>query len=127
VDDVTSMTGARVFIYDGAETETVTVSGVTANQNFSLPYGTNTVPAGPGTVTLSSGTLYPHSSGAVISAMPQAVLWATILACVLQALESGITAVTIQNLPGSQTVGGQGLMALEQEFRTILDPYKRVI
>jgi hypothetical protein len=127
VDDVTSMTGSRVFIYDGAETETVTVSSVTANSNFSLPYGTNTVAAGPGTLTLSSGTLYPHGAGAVVSALPQAVLWATVLACTLQALESGITAVSVQNLPGSQTTGGQGLTALEQEFRTILAPYRRVI
>lgn len=127
VDDVTSMTGARVFIYDGAETEMVTVSSVTANQNFQLPYGTNTVPAGPGTVTLTGNTLYPHSAGSVVSAMPQAILWAAVLACTEQALESGITAVTVQNLPGSQTVGGQGLKALDQEFKEILRPYRRVI
>jgi hypothetical protein len=127
VDDVTSMTGARVFIYDGAETESVTVSSVAANANFSLPYGTNTVPAGPGTISLSTGTLFPHSASAVVSAMPQAVLWATVLACTEQALESGITAVSVQNLPGSQTTGGQGLTALEAEFRTILNPYRRVI
>jgi hypothetical protein len=127
VDDVTSMTGARVFLYDGAETEMATVSSVTANANFMLPYGTNTVPAGPGTLTLTGPTAYPHSAGVVVSAMPQAILWATILATALQALESGITAVTIQNLPGSQTVGGQGLMALETEFRDILNPYRRTI
>lgn len=127
VDDVTSMTGTRVFIYDGAETEVATVASVTANQNFTLPFGTNTVAAGPGTLTLSSATLYPHGSGVVVSAMPQAVLWATILACTEQALESGITAVTVQNLPGSQTVGGQGITALEAEFRDILNPYRRVI
>lgn len=127
VDDVTSMTGARVFIYDGAETETVTVQSVVANSNFTLPFGTNTVAAGPGTITLTGGVLNPHSAGVVVSAMPQAVLWATILACTEQALESGITAVTIQSLPGSQTVGGQGLTALEAEFREILNPYRRVI
>lgn len=127
IDDVTAMTGARVFLYDGAQTEQIIISSVTANQNEMLPYGTNTYPAGPGTVTLATPTMFPHTAGCVFSAIPQDILWATILATTIQALESGITAVSIQNLPGSQTVGGQGIAALEQEYKSLLNPYRRVI
>jgi hypothetical protein len=127
IDDVTAMTGARVFLYDGAQTEQLTVQSVTASNNVALPYGTNTYAAGPGTVTLSTPAAFAHTAGCVFSAIPQDILWATILATTIQALESGITAVTIQNLPGSQTVGGQGIAALEQEYKDLLNPYRRVI
>lgn len=131
VDDVTGMAGAAVMIYDGANTESVTVSSVTANANIPLPNGVGTAPAGPGTLQLASPTLFPHTgslpASVVVSALPGDVIWATVLATTVQALESGITAVTTRNLPGSQTVGGQGIQSLEKEYMEILKPYRRVI
>lgn len=125
VSDVTAFTGAAAYVFDGSQTEAVTVSSVAANTPFQLPYG-GTVPAGPGTLTLSAPLSFDHGSGIVLSALPQDIMWATILATTVQALEAGITAVSIQNLPGTQTTGGMGILALEQEYQRILNPYKRV-
>lgn len=131
VDDVTGMTGATVKIYDGIETETVTVTSVTAETNVTLPNSGGAAPAGPGTLNLATATQFAHTGAnppqVVVSALPSDVMWATVLAAMVQALESGIIAVTIQNMPGSQTVGGHGVDALTLEYKTILDPYRRVI
>jgi hypothetical protein len=127
VDDVTGMAGANVFIFDGAQTETATVVGATANSPYALPFGNATAQAGPGNITLSAGTAYAHTAGVVVSSMPQDVIWATILATVVQALESGVTAVTIQALPGAKTVGGQGIQQLTVEWETLLNYYRRTI
>jgi hypothetical protein len=131
VDNVTGFAGAAAFIYDGASSEEVYVSSVSAAQSVTLPNGGGTAPAGPGTVTLSAPTQFAHTGGAppgvVISSIPADVIWATILAATVQALESGINAITIQNVSGSQTVGGHGVEQLDQEWRRIVYPYKRVV
>lgn len=127
VDDVTGWTGASGFAYDGAQTETVAVSSVAATTPLALPNGVGTAQTGPGTITLSSPLAYAHAKGAVVSALPANVLWATVLAAATQALESGITSVSIQNIPGSQTTGGHGVSDLEDQYKELLDPYRRVI
>lgn len=131
VDDVTGMAGASVTIYDGADTEHVTVASAVADTPLVLPNGGGTAQAGPGTLTLTSGTTYAHAGtkpcSVVISAIPGDVLWATILACTAQALEAGITSISIQNLPGSLTQGGHGVTDMKTEYELILDPYKRVL
>lgn len=126
VDDVTSFTGASAEVFDGASSETVHVTSVTANTPQPLPYG-GTVPAGPGTLTLASPLTYAHTSGIVVSSFPQDILWATILAATTQALESGINSITIQNVNGSQTVGGHGIEELITDYEVILEPFRRVI
>lgn len=131
VDDVTGFAGASAFIYDGASTETVQVTSVTAASNLTLPNGGGTVPAGPGTLTLASGTSFAHTgsipANVVISTIPNDVLWATILACTVQALDAGITSISIQNIPGSQTTGGHGIAELQTSYEMLLEPYRRVI
>lgn len=131
VDDVTGMAGATVFIYDGASTERVHVSSAIADVNVTLPNGGGTAPAGPGTLTLSTSLAFNHPGGnpalVTVSAVPTDVLWATILAATTQALDAGITSVSIQNLPGSETVGGHGIQELITHYELILEPYKRVI
>lgn len=131
VDDVTGMAGATVFIYDGASTERVHVSSAVADVNVTLPNGGGTAPAGPGTLTLSTPLAFNHPGGnpalVTVSAVPTDVLWATILAATTQALDAGITSVSIQNLPGSETVGGHGIQELITHYELILEPYKRVI
>lgn len=127
ITDVAGFTGASAFVYDGASTETVTVGSVAAGSPLVLPNGGGTAPAGPGTLTLAAPLVSSHPAGTVVSAMPQDILWATILAATAQALESGITAVTIQNVSGSQTVGGHGVEDLTLAYERILEPYRRVI
>ncbi len=131
VDDVTGMTGATVFIYDGAFTERVHVSSVVANANVTLPNGGGTAPAGPGVLNLTTALNFDHAGSlpatVTVSAIPTDILWATILAATTQALDAGITSVSIQNLPGSTTVGGHGIQELVTHYELLLEPYKRVI
>lgn len=127
VDDVTGFTGAGAFVYDGAASETISVTSVSATTPLTLPNGGGTAQAGPGTLTLSAPLTSAHSAGVVVSSLPQDIIWATVLAATVQALESGITAVSIQNIPGSQTTGGHGIAELQSNYELILEPYRRVI
>lgn len=131
VDDVTGWAGATGVIYDGSSTETVQVVSVTANTNTTLPNSGGTAPAGPGTLTLATPLLFNHTgsvpANVVVSAIPADVLWATVLAAMVQALDSGITAITVQAVPGSTTMGGHGISDLQTGYEMLLEPYKRVI
>lgn len=127
VDDVTGFTGASSFLYDGSSTETVHTTTAAATNPLVLPNGGGTAQAGPGTLTLAEPLMFDHTKGDVVSSLPQDILWATILAAATQALESGITSVSIQNLPGSMTAGGHGVSDLELQYQQVLEPYRRVI
>jgi len=127
VDDVTGFTGAAAFVYDGANTETVVANATDASTPLVLPNSGGTAQAGPGTLSLASPLTAGHSIGTVVSSLPQDILWAAVLASATQALESGITAIAIQNLPGSMTTGGHGVSDLELQYQQLLKPYRRVI
>lgn len=126
VDDVTGMAGATCMLYDGSATETVTVSSAAATSPVKLPMG-GTVQAGPGTLTLSSGTAYAHEAGTVVSALPADIMWAVILYAAAQVLAEGATAVAIPEIAGAMTSGGKGTADLIKESRRILMPYRRII
>jgi len=131
VDDVTGFTGAGAQIYDGANTEDIQIVSVQANSPLVLPNNGGMAMAGPGTLTLASGLQFAHvgsnPANVTVSTVPTDVIWATILICMTQALESGITAVSIQNIPGSTTMGGHGIADLTADYERLLRPYKRVI
>lgn len=127
VDDVTGFTDATAFVYDGATTETVSVSAVTADSPLSLPFDVGTVQAGPGTLALDAPLAHAHAIGVAVSTLPADVLWASALAAATQALESGTTSITVQNLPGSFTAGGHGVSDLTDEYKRLLDPFRRII
>ena len=127
VDDVTGWTGASGFVYDGSLTETASVLAAAATTPLSLPNGVGTAQTGPGTLSLSAPLTSAHAVGTVVSALPANVLWATVLAAAAQALESGITAIAIQTLPGSETVGGHGIAEIEAAYELLLDPFRRIV
>jgi hypothetical protein len=131
VDNVTGFTGAAAFIYDGSSTEVINVLSVTATNPTVLPNGGGTAPAGPGTLQLAEPLMFGHNGGnpatVLVSSLPADVIWAATLAATTQALDAGITSVSIQNLPGSQTVGGHGTEDLMDQYKELLKPYKRVI
>lgn len=131
LDDVTGFAGAACTIYDGANTEDVQVVSVTANNQLVLPNDGGTAPAGPGTVTLATPLQFAHTgsnpANVTVSSLPADVIWASVLAAMVQALDAGITAITAQNIPGSTTTGGHGVQDLRTEYETILNPYRRVI
>ena len=126
VDDVTGMAGATCFFYDGAVTETVSVSSATASAPVVLPAG-GTVQAGPGTVVLSAPLAYSHGAQTVLSALPQDIAWATILIATSQVLDSGMESIAAQALSGSTSLGGKGVADLSAQIKELLAPYRRVI
>jgi len=123
VDDVTGWAAATGFCYDGPDTEVITATTATATQPAQLPNGAGTVQAGPGTLTLASPLTHDHPAGTVFSALPTAVIQASILLATVQALE-GIDAIATQSMTG-QLAGGTGALATEAEM--ILDYYRRVM
>lgn len=125
--DVGGFTGASGFLYDGSSTETVAVTATAATSPLTLPNNGGLAQAGPGTMTLAAPLTYEHPAGVMLSALPANIVWATILAAMVQALEGGIQAVTIQNLPGSMTTGGHGVRALQTQYQALLTPYQRMI
>lgn len=127
VDDVTGWAGATGTVYDATLRESITVTSVTANTPLTLPNNIGTTPSGPGTLTLSAPLVNSHSAGTVISTLPGSILWATMLQATAQALEAGITSVSVQNIPGSLTTGGKGVHDLLLESDLLLAPYRRLI
>lgn len=120
VDDVTGWLGGVGTIYDGADTEQVTVTAVT-------PDVVATIPSGPGTVTLAGATLYAHVAGVLLTTMPANLQWAVIQLCCAQALTRGSTATTVGQLPGAASNAGGGSAAtLHTAAEKMLAAYARV-
>ena len=122
VDDCTGMwngtVGRGMWIYDGANTEYVTVAGTS-------------VASGPGVVTFTSPLVYSHAASTqqpvMISALPASIQQAAILYATMQALQRGATATTVQNMPGSITTNGDAYDSMMKEIKEILKPFRRVI
>lgn len=125
VDDVTGFAGATAFLYDGEVSEQVQIVSVTADQAVTVPGGDPT-PTGPGTLTLAAAC-QPHGAGVVISALPQDIPWAAMLLASAQVLESGVSAVTIQSLPGAVAGSSRSVESLRSTAQALLAPYRRVI
>jgi len=116
VDDCTGWAGITGTLYDGDATEDVHVLSAS-------------VASGPGTLTLSAATTFPHAKGVLLTSMPAVVQQAGIYLAMAQALTRGATATTVQTLPGAkQTPGDSGgtIDALRTEARHILAAFRRV-
>lgn len=122
VGDVTGWSGWSGLILDGPATEPVTVTSVTATSPPQLPGNGGTVQAGAGTLTLAEPLTFPHSKGALVTALPLAVLQAAALKAAVIALET-IAAIAAQS-SGGQLPGGLGALAFEAE--AALDDYRRI-
>ena len=136
VDDVTGWAGTVGQIYDGAETESVTVASVAANTTTTI-FG-QTVPTGPGTLTLTAPLSYNHQPQAIVSSLPADIQWATILYCCVQALTRGgvATQLPATGIPGAFStasypahlnVGRSSVGTIQRDAEQLLLPYRRVI
>lgn len=108
--------GLNLRIYDGINTENVTVAST-------YTFGTTTVP-------LISPLVYSHSAGVSISALPPAIKEATILATTAMLKIRGDSSLTMSvgTLPNSvgtanieQNIGNDMAMAMD-----LLKPYRRI-
>lgn len=111
---VTGGPGAVGVLFDaGALQEAVTVTAASAT-------------AGPGTLTLSSPTAFPHNAGVMLSTMPWQVHWATALLVGSQALTRGATTTTIHATSGGSAQGSDAPTGLASEAELLLNPFRRL-
>jgi hypothetical protein len=142
VDDVTGfdVPGDPTFlfaqIYDDDQSELVQISSATATTPVTTSAGF-TVNAGPGTLTLKTGTSlqFTHNrmnqnspnNPTLITTMPEAVIWASVMFACSVAVTRGATASSIQALPG--TVGRGGATVgnwYVQRAQELLGPYRHM-
>ena len=104
VDDVTGFSNVMAKVYDGGATESVTITAIAATNPVTVFPGI-TAQAGPGTVTLATPTVRPHSGTdpptALLTTLPDVVRGASYYFAAGEALVRGGTAITAGALPGS--------------------------
>ena len=102
-------------IYDGASTETVSVTAAS-------------VASGPGTLTIPAGVAFGHAAGVTCSCLPANVQWAVMLFASSEALTRGTTAISVQAMPGSQDSSGtKAAEEFSTEAEILLQPFRRII
>jgi hypothetical protein len=107
-------TGATGSIKDSGQQEAIHVT-------------TSSVTAGPGIVTLTSPTVYPHQAGTVVSTLPRSVEQACIYFATAEALTRGATSTTIHAVGGAPQSSGQGAQALIEEGELLIHGYRRTV
>jgi hypothetical protein len=115
LDNGTGITaGQTLKIYDGATSENVTVADT-------YSYGSSTVP-------LTSATLYAHTIGDAVSAMPAAVKQAAILvtSAYLKIRGDASMVLDVTNIPGVQLEGSQRVGGDIAHAQDILKPFRRI-
>jgi len=108
------VTGATGRIEDSGQQEAIHVTAATTT-------------SGPGTLTLSSATAYPHEAGTLVTTMPASVQQACIYFCTAEALTRGATSTTIHAVGGGAQSSDGGAKALIEEGELLLHAFKRSI
>lgn len=106
--------GEMLTIYDGASTEQVTVAST-------YTFGSTTVP-------LVSATLFAHTAGVSVSALPAAVKEAAILmtSTFLKIRGDSALVLSVTNNPGTQVDGSQQLGNDTAFAQMLLKPFRRI-
>lgn len=135
VDDVTGFagdgggTGGAPFLYDGASTEQVTVTAVTALNSVAV-MGVQ-VPVGPGWLMLAAPTRYAHTvtdtQAVLASSMPADIQLASIQLIAAEALDAGIEGIVISEVRGTEQSSGGGADKLRARAEKILHSYRRAL
>jgi hypothetical protein len=107
-------TGATGTIKDSGQQEAVRVTTASAV-------------AGPGIVTLTAPTAYPHQAGTVVSTLPRSVEQACIYFAAAEALTRGATSTTIHAVGGAPQSSGRGAQALIEEGELLIHGYRRTL
>lgn len=109
-----TITGATGILRDGGQQEVAQCSSASTT-------------AGPGTLTLTSGTTYQHETGTVFTTLPAAVEQACILFCCAQALVRGATSTSIHNVGGHAQSSQMDIAELTAEAELLLHPFRRTV
>jgi len=98
-----------------------------SGQQEAIHVTTSSVTAGPGIVTLTTPTVYPHQAGTVVSTLPRSVEQACIYFATAEALTRGATSTTIHAVGGAPQSSGQGAQALIEEGELLIHGYRRTV
>lgn len=119
IDDITGWAGVTGTIIDGAQTETVTVTGVQPATPGALQ--------GPGILLLSAPTQYAHASGTLVTTLAWSIQQACILLAIWQALQRGSQAVVLPAFDRALQAAATNPDRLYQDAVQLLAPYRRII
>jgi hypothetical protein len=123
---VTDTTGWALTNYEGTITGATGTIRDAGQQEVANCSSASTI-SGPGTLTLSSPTVYQHEVGTVFTTLPAAVEQACILFCCAQALVRGATSTTIHSIGGHAASSNMDIVDLNTEAEVLLHPFKRTI
>ena len=107
-------TGATGVIKDAGQQEAIHVTATSTT-------------SGPGTLTLSSPTVYPHAAGTLVTTLPAAIEEACILFATAEALTRGATSTTIHDIGGHSQGTGGDIVGLNTEAELLCAPFRRTI
>ena len=107
-------TGATGRIEDSGQQEAIHVTTASAT-------------AGPGTLTLSAATAYPHQAGTLVTTMPASIQQACIYFATAEALTRGATSTTIHAVGGAAQSSDSGARALIEEGELLIHAFRRTL
>ena len=107
-------TGATGRITDSGQQEAIHVTS-------------SSVTAGPGNLTLSAATNYPHPAGTIVTTLPASIEQACIYFATAEALTRGATSTTIHSVGGAVAHSGADMDGLITLAELMLHPYRRTI
>jgi hypothetical protein len=120
---VNDCTGWAITNYYGTYTG-ATGSIRDSGQQEAIHVTTSSVTAGPGNVTLTAPTVYPHQAGTIVSTMPHSIEEACIKFCAAEALTRGATSTTIHAVGGAAQSSDGGARQLIEEGELLIHGYK---
>ena len=114
ITDYYGVTGATGSINDSGQQESIHVTSAS-------------VTAGPGTLTLSAATTYPHQTGTIVTTIPASIEQACIYFCTAEALTRGATSTTIHAVGGGAQSSSGGARELIEEGELLIHAFRRTI
>ncbi len=108
--------------YTGA-TGVITDSGLQESVHVTA----TSVTSGPGTLTLSAATAYPHAAGTIVTTLPASIQQACIYFAAAEALTRGATSTTIHSVGGAAASSSGGAKELAEEAELLCHPFRRTI
>ena len=118
-------TGWAITDYYGATGATGTIKDSGQQEAFHVT--ASSVTAGPGNLTLSSATNYPHQAGTIVTTIPTSIEQACIYFATAEALTRGATSTTIHAVGGGAQSSSGGARELIEEGELLIHAYRRTI
>ena len=117
---VNDCTGWAITDYYGATGATGTIKD--SGQQEAIHVTSSSVTAGPGNLTLSTATTYPHQAGTIVTTIPTSIEQACIYFATAEALTRGATSTTIHSVGGGAAVLRRGSTGADRGGRASATP-----